>query len=220
MKAEDLTGRRFGKLVAVENVGAHRVYKPNGRVKSTSQVWLCRCDCGRESRAFAQNLRSGNSASCGCAFRPHPKHGQARRGAATPEYRTWMSIHRRCKNQNTRDWPLYGGRGICVCERWSGGDGFANFLADMGERPSDGHSIDRVDADGPYAPENCRWASAAEQAKNKRTSRRVEIGGATELLSDLAARAGMRTDVVARRLGRGWPLARALSAPLRTRRAA
>lgn len=122
-------------------------------------------------------------------------HGQAGPGGkkSTPEYRVWTSMRSRCRDKNVSSYAHYGGRGIAVCARW---DRFANFFADMGERPSPAHSIDRIDNDGPYSPENCRWATAREQRENQRADGRnsvvkLTIGGVTRTVADWAAISGL-----------------------------
>jgi hypothetical protein len=99
------------------------------------------------------------------------KHGHSTRKGKSPTYRAWAAMVRRCSNPRTKDWPLYGGRGIIVCSRWRQ---FANFLADMGERPT-GQTLDRIDSDGAYEPGNCRWASSEEQAQTRRPRASFEL---------------------------------------------
>jgi hypothetical protein len=113
------------------------------------------------------------------------RHGKTN----TPEYRIWTDMHTRCSNPKFKDFRYYGGRGIAVCERWKS---FSNFFADMGQRPSPRHSIDRRDSDGPYAPENCRWATSAEQANNKSTTILITIGGVTKPLAEWCAQRGVK----------------------------
>ena len=154
-------GDRFGRLVVIERVPS--AYNPR---------YLCRCDCGRQLEVFGGNLRSGNSRSCGCLQREllsaqRTTHGMSARDNRT--YTTWLAMKGRCFNPHDgHHYRLYGERGITVCDRWLGPDGFANFLADMGERP-DGMTLDRYpDPDGNYEPGNCRWATPAEQGRNRR----------------------------------------------------
>jgi hypothetical protein len=174
---------------------------------------LCRCDCGREIELRRDKVLTGRQKSCGCRYlarrspATHPRNNLA--------YKPWCAMHDRCRNMNNGKYGLYGGRGIRVCERWRD---FWLFLADMGERPSRNYSIERIDNDGPYEPGNCRWATAREQGRNKRTSRYVRFNGRRRLLIDVARSVGMQTDVLASRLKLGWDLQRALTQPVRAKK--
>jgi len=142
-------GERFGKLV-VTGFNGKRVYAD--------------CDCGAATEAFMSNLRRGGTRSCGCGVyrggRP-PTHGQTR----SRSYVSWHAMKQRCLNPNDPRWDRYGGRGITICESWL--TSFESFLTDMGERP-EGKSLDRIDNDAGYRPENCQWARSEQQANNRR----------------------------------------------------
>jgi hypothetical protein len=165
VKFIDLTGQRFGRLVVIERTGAS-----NRR----GVYWLCKCDCGIEKEILAINLKQGSTKSCGCFRREMArnlgelsvKHGHAVDNSPSLEYRIWHGIKQRCFNPNNNDYPWYGGRGITVCDRWK--DSFSNFLEDVGPRPNRKYSIDRINPDGNYEPENCRWTTSKEQYKNRR----------------------------------------------------
>lgn len=189
----DLRGQRFGRLVVVKDGGERRHKKV---------AWTCRCDCGTEVSVMAGDLRRSDTRatrSCGCLQRERTstangKHHQS----ATRAYAVWRQMWARCTKPTDPGYAHYGGRGIGVCERWSS---LEAFVADMGE-PPDGRTLDRIDNDGPYSPENCRWATSAEQARNKRSSRYVMLDGERLVLADAAARLGIHRSTLARRLDR------------------
>lgn len=174
MKRNDLTGQRFHRLVVT---GVHAL------CAKKNVLWACMCDCGKFAKAYAYDLRAGKVKSCGCLSKEHrPRtHGMAgagRRRSAT--YNLWASMLQRCTNPNDRNYRSYGARGITVCERWHK---FENFYADMGQKP-EGMSLDRIDNDGGYNKDNCRWASLHTQSRNKRSNIFVSVQGRRMVLAD------------------------------------
>lgn len=198
-RGEDLAGQRFNMLVARNFLGSDRVGAQARR------IWECVCDCGSVVAVSAALLKRLEKFSCGCTPASR-KHGMTN----TPTYRIWSAMHDRCRNPANRFFHRYGGRGVKVCERWGGPDGFANFLADMGEKPS-GLSIDRIDNDGHYTPENCRWATTGQQTSNRASTRLITFDGETMMLKAWAQRIGISPTTLSLRLKRGWPLADALT---------
>lgn len=201
--ARDLSGMTFGRLTAIEPT--------NYRVKSVSSVWWrCRCECGNEPLVAAGKLTQGRTRSCGCLLRDTiTKHGASRDGAITRTYRIWCAMKNRCSNTSNRKYARYGGRGIHVCERWQS---FTNFFADMGECP-DHLSLERIDNSGDYSPDNCRWATQAEQTRNMSRNRLLTLNGETLCVADWAIKTGLRRSVIQGRINRGWPVERMLTEP-------
>jgi hypothetical protein len=171
MRRIDERGHQYGRLRVLSESN------PNRRREIT---WVCRCDCGVVCCVSGRLLREGRTHSCGCLRRERTsamgqkwrKHGHSldRKGNPTPTYNSWQGMKQRCLDANAANYDLYGGRGITICSRWLGPQGFQNFLADLGERPA-GTSLDRINSDGHYTPENTRWATAKEQGRNRRTTK-------------------------------------------------
>jgi len=196
----DLAGQRFGRWLVISRAAYRR-----GRA-----FWLCRCDCGTVREVNARNMMIGESRSCGCAvyeeFKARQtKHGQAR----TRDYGRWASMIDRCHNPRNKYYASYGGRGITVCDRWR--ESFVNFIEDMGPRPSDRHSLDRTDNDGPYSPENCRWATKVQQSNNRRSNRMLTYNGQALTLTQWAKIVGISEGTIDSRIRRGYKHEQALT---------
>jgi hypothetical protein len=171
----DLTNQRFGKLKVV-SLG-FRKFHPSGQ---SSTQWNCHCDCGNDAVVNGQSLRNGTWQSCGNCVFESPKNPRGNRlpkgrGSTHPLYKVWSGMFERCSNKGHPSYHNYGGRGIYVCDRWLGPEGFLNFLDDMAPRPEGTyasgratHSLDRTDNDGPYSPDNCEWKTQIEQCANQR----------------------------------------------------
>jgi hypothetical protein len=186
----DLVGRQFGflKVTAYAGLDARR----NSR-------WACICECGEHRTHTGANLKRGNIISCGCK-----KRGArvVRRAEDHPDFHIYSNMKNRCENPNNNGYRRYGGRGITVCDRWREG-GFWVFNADMGDRPSARHSIDRIDNNKGYGPDNCRWATAKQQGRNRSTNRLVTHDGVTLPVSEWAERLGINYRTLLGRLRQG-----------------
>lgn len=188
-------GDRFGRLV----------------VDTTGASARCLCDCGRTTVVQRKLLVRGHTRSCGCLKEEWNRRGRRTHGLSkTKEYRSWKAAKGRCYNAANAKYPLYGGRGIIVCDRWR--DDFPMFLADMGPCPA-GHTLDRIDVHGDYSPDNCRWATTREQAQNRQHQVLLTHDGRTLAVSEWARVIGVNPNSLMLRLTRGWTATRALTSP-------
>ncbi len=191
-----LIGKQFGHVVVLG-------WGPP--VGKTHPMWRCKCTlCGTE---FLRKVPHRKTPRCQCQHRKHG-HAKSRRKPPSPEYTSWAGMIQRCHNPKSPDFERYGGRGIVVCERWR--TSFQSFLADMGPRPSKRHTIERRDGSKGYTPDNCRWATWTEQARNRRGNRLITVGGATRTLAEWAERSGISIFCLWRRLKKGWTAERAV----------
>lgn len=157
----DLTGQSFGRLTVIYLSAS--VEMPSG---GTKIKWHCRCTCGGEKQVQGNHLKSGVAQSCGCLHKERAAKSSVRHGGRyTKLYGVWTQMRQRCENPNNKRYADWGGRGIKVCKRWHD---FAKFRRDMEPTYREGLSLDRIDNDDDYKPSNCRWATMAEQNKNRR----------------------------------------------------
>lgn len=202
----DLTGQVFGRLTVLSFAF---------RDKNGNSRWNCLCDCGESKVVWASALNRGLTQSCGCHRRESSRerrttHGKS--GGKDATYNIWAGMIKRCSNPNAHGYSRYGGRGIKVCERWQE---FAAFLEDMGTKPK-GYSIERLDIDKGYEPDNCTWIPKGEQSRNKSTSRRITANGQTMLLVDWAAQTGIHEATISSRIDKlGWTSEKAVTTPVK-----
>lgn len=192
MKKVDLSGQRFNKLTVIREAseGKKRVH------------WECVCDCGNTVIVASNNLANGHTKSCGCHklgvwSEVVTTHGLSRMFKA--EYGIWKKMRARCKSNTDVQYVDYGGRGIKVDEAW---ESFEVFINDMGRRPTPKHSLNRIDNDGPYCKSNCEWATAKEQANNRRSSKFIEVEGELMTVAQASERFGIKYATLQRRLRR------------------
>jgi hypothetical protein len=206
---KDLTGQKFGRLTVIGRYD----------IENRKTYWHCQCECGKTVRARSDLLFKGRTRSCGCLCIEVRKAKSTTHGKSyTFEYETWRKMMTRCTNPKDKAYARYGGRGITVCERWHT---FENFYSDMGERPPGGlneWSIDRTDNNGPYSPENCRWATMTEQLRNVRTNHILAFQGRSQCIAAWSKELGVCAYVIYQRINHGWSVERALTEKVRRRR--
>lgn len=204
---KDLTGKRFGMLTVLERSAD----RGNGRKPVVR--WECRCDCGKVFTVNAASLLSGHTISCGCR---KVKHGYCNRHKPYERlYETWCNMRRRCNDPANKRWENYGGKGVKVCAEWNDYSVFRKWALAHGY--ADNLTIDRIDVNGDYCPENCRFADAKTQANNSTHCHYVEYEGKTYTLSQLAEHLGLTYSTVMHRISRGWSIERIASQPPRHR---
>ncbi len=203
MTVVDLIGQRFGFLTVLR-----RAPQSLARVKTAR--WVCVCDCGTVVERQSQYLRKKSrvyARSCGC------RHGnETHKMTDTRPHRTWVAMRHRCSDPKNKDYKNYGARGITVCARWQ--ESFENFWADMAAGYSADLTLDRVDVNGPYTPENCRWATAKQQSNNRRSNVMLDTPKGRMTTAQAAQVYGLKPVTLYARLNRyKWPLMRALTEP-------
>lgn len=199
---KDRTGDIHGRLTVIREASPRT--DSSGRVHVR---WECRCECGRIHIVKSKDFRTIKS--CGC-FHPNRRHGRT----GTVEYTTWAAMKRRCYRKDLPEYPYYGGRGIKVCDRWV--NSFENFFTDMGVRPSKTHSIERLNNDGDYSPENCVWAKRKTQARNKRSNRLLTARGRTQPMFAWAEEVGISGKLLHARLNAlKWDVEKAIFTPVK-----
>lgn len=193
----ELRGQRFGRLMVVQRTRQDSF----GAWK-----WQCRCDCGAVTEVRGAQLTAGRSHACSsCATSlANTTHGMT----GTPLYRRWRAMVERTGNPQSSDYRNYGGRGIAVCGRWRG---FEAFAEDMGPTFDKRLELDRIDVNGEYSPENCRWATRIEQQRNRRNNHRIEWCGLNLTVEEWGERLGLKPNTITTRIRRGWSIERALT---------
>lgn len=214
--AKDITGKKYGRLLVRGPVERVRY------IKGGDLLWSCLCDCGEQTIASGGNLRSGHTTSCGCYLSERRGTGNRRHQMSrTAEHNTWCEIRRRCEDVKRENYATHGARGIRVCERWQT---FENFYADMGPRPSNKHTIERINNDGHYEPGNCKWATHHEQGLNRRNNFIVTAFGKTAPLGYFLPITDANSEKAYKRaherIMRGWDAERAITEPPRKLRGA
>lgn len=200
----ELTGQRHGRLTVLEATDI----RLNKQV-----VWRCACDCGKEHFARSNQIRSGQVQSCGCL--KHESRNATHGLSKHPLYQVWSGMIGRCFDILDRHYPDYGGRGIGICERWLD---VSNFVADMSAGYAPSLTLDRIDNSKGYSPSNCRWASAEEQANNKRNNRRIKAYGRDRTLQQWSRETGVHYRTITSRLSFGWTPEDAVTRPPRKKR--
>lgn len=211
-KGQDLTGHKYGRLT---------VLSLEYSTKKKQYHWRCKCDCGNITHASEWQLTTSNSKgkkSCGClAHDILVRRSTTHCHSHDPLYVTWRNMKTRCYNHNYELYHRYGGRGIKICEEWLDFDHFYKWSIENGY--AKGLSIDRIDNDKDYSPDNCRWTTPTVQARNTRRSKFVEYNGQLKTVAEWAEEYGVTYHILSSRLYRGWSMDDAINIPAKTQKA-
>ena len=220
MKSVDIVGKKFGRYVAIKKVGKH-IY-PSG---ASDELWLCRCECGIEKTVIKHHLISGKIKSCGCLQRDHRGDIRRTHGASHKErlHGIWLGMKNRCNNPKIDRHSSYYDKGIKVCEEWersyekfrdwSWQNGYKEEFDDNGRCL---YSIDRIDVNGDYSPENCRYVNACVQANNRTSNRILEHNGVSKTVAEWGREYNITGDTICARIDKlGWSIDRAITQPVR-----
>jgi len=191
----DLTDKTYDHLTVLRYEGRDP--------KTRRSLWRCKCACGNECIVDGVRLTTRDTKSCGCqqfVGLDRTEHGATKNRKMTTEYSLWLGMKQRCTNPKHKNYENYGGRGITVCEKWS--ESFEAFLKDMGERPSEGLTLERMDNDKPYEPGNVRWATRLEQAQNRRSSKTYTVDGVAKTIGEWSTSHHIPYQTIVARLGR------------------
>ena len=205
---KDITGQKFGRLTAIECVG---------RDRQRMALWKCRCECGNYIVTRGTGLRYGSTKSCGCLRYERAKDACTTHGLSGKRlYKIWLNMKSRCFNSNTPKFKNHGGRGITICKEWLSFKAFYGWAITSGYR--DDLTLDRINNNGDYSPENCRWATYAEQALNSRNNHLLTHKGKTQPMTLWADEIGMKFSTLHARIADyGWTVEDALETPVRER---
>ncbi len=205
----DISGQKYGR---------YTVIKRDGSNKSGNATWLCQCDCGVYKVVAAGALRSGETKSCGCWIRDVTSERSITHGnSKTRLYKIWIGMKSRCYNPKTNNYKDYGGRGIYICDLWK--DYFESFMEwSLAHGYQSNYSIDRINNDGPYAPNNCQWITKFDQQSNKRSNRLIEIDGIVNTVAEWGRVYGIDPQAIWGRINRGWDDSLAVTTPSDKRR--
>ena len=208
----DLTGQRFGRLTVLGR--AEDGVSPRGKHRVR---WRCLCNCGNVRVVYGASLKSAKTVSCGCYHKDSKKEQMTSHGGSgTRLYKIWDGMKARCYNPRKNYYPIYGGRGITVCDEWHYSfEAFRNWA--MANGYEDGLTIDRIDNNGNYCPENCRWATISQQNNNKSTSHFLTYNGETKTITQWAEATGFTFHAILARVSKGMTTEEALLTPLKTK---